>query len=315
MTDVNSTVESSTPEAIDLSTLTKAERQVWRNTGELPKKSVTADPEPAPSEETVTTESKKAAPASEAGKSQAPRRDNAEDRKAKLNEEIRELLEKRDALRVETQKPDVKQEVKAEPSPAELKEPNIDDYDGTAGKTVQDYVKAMAKYIAKAELAERDANRQREDSLKQTADSLKDARTRYTDWDAVAVPVIKGLQDKAVSMDVLKTIDSSKNVADLMYAIGGDKDRVSKLLEDAKTNPVEAIRQIAVYEYLVAEELSKTKTVKKDPEPPVTRAPKPATEVGGRESSTEDPGMAAARAGDYRTASKEWNRQALAGKR
>jgi hypothetical protein len=140
MTDVNNQAADSsnaatlTPEPFDLATLTREERQTWRDTGNIPEKkspssadSATAKPSSEGKEE--TSNSQNAAPASEAGKSKEskPHRDTADDRKAALNAEIRDLLKQRDTLKSEVEGKDVKPKTESSTvkpvETSELKEP------------------------------------------------------------------------------------------------------------------------------------------------------------------------------------------------
>lgn len=118
-------------------------------------------------------------------------------------------------------------------------------------------------------------------------------------------------------------INTSGVLADVLMVIAGDAKTKSDFLASLSTNPAFAMRQFIVTEKLVMEELAKaseskgsktegSKEEKKTPVEPVKSAPKPVSEVSGKNTAAEDAGQAAARSGDFRTAKSEWTRQALA---
>ena len=345
MTDVNAVAEPSAatiqaPQEIDLSKLTSEERSTWRTTGNLPK-TEEAESSDAPKEAESEPEGK-----SEAESEPAPKQEpkgkpshklTAEQRIAQLTAKLKEAekkLTERDTKpepKVET-KPEVKPEPKKEAeAPKAPTRPKIKDYDGSEGKTLDDYDAAMEKYESdrdqyfadlaayNRELTKKEVEQEQshKDALGKIQNEWNEAKKRYGDeFETIAAPVIQGLADKAISPTVVQVLRQAKNVTDVLYTIGGDEAERDAFLADAKTNPVEAIRKLAVYEYLVAETLKgeKKEPPKKAPEKPVTSAPPPVREVGGSGSSTDDPGLAAARANDVRGAFREWNRQASEGR-
>jgi hypothetical protein len=176
------------------------------------------------------------------------------------------------------------------------------------------YYRDVAKYEAAVLVRDAEAKRTQQAALEQTRSQLSEAEKKYPDWNDVAKPFIGKIADSKVHPAVTQVLNATKNLTDVMYAIGGSKD-ADNIAELAQTNPAEAIRQIAVYEYLVSQELKGSdKAVEKKIPEPVTKAPKPVTELSARGAGGEDPATAAVRANDYRAASREWNRQATGGK-
>lgn len=336
------------PAEIDLSKLSSEQRSTWRTTGKLPdspKESEEAESSDAPKEAESEPEGKSEAESEPAPKQEprkakpAPHKLTAEERIAQLTAKLKDAEEKLKAKAEPAPKSEEKpkpEEKKPEPSqelapPKKPVRPQIKDFDGSAGKTVDDYdaalekyeaerdeyIEKMAEYKAAITRKEIEAEQSQKEALGKLQKDWSDARERYgEEFDSIAQPVIDGMADKNVHPAVLQAMRNAKNPLDLLYTIGGDEAERDAFLQDAKTNPVNAIRKMGVYEYLVAEALKggeKSKP-KKAPEKPVTSVPPPVREVGGSGSSTEEPGVAAARANDVRGAFREWNRQASEGR-
>lgn len=306
------------PQELDLSTLTREERQSWRETGVFPDK---AEKKAAPKEESSDAEPEEgeaeSSPVSETEERQEPtphkKRSDAQSRIQQLVAEKKQREARIAELESQLSRP--KEDVKAEPSPApadELKAPKVDDFE-----TYDQYVEALADYKAEVKVRQLKAEQAQQAAMAAVQKQLNDAKARYQDFEAVASPVITALTDKAVHPAVINALDNAENMADVLYAIGGDQQTVNEIVEAAKKNPLQAIKKIAVYEYLVKEEMANAskpavKEEKKVPEKPVTNAPKPVTELGGGGTSTEDPAKAAARSGFNRATKDAFTREYLA---
>lgn len=350
-TDVNQVAESSpatheeVTQEIDLSSLSRAQRQTWRETGEVPKpksQPSAEDSAPSKSSEAAADKGKQAkndAPASEAGKrnQEPPHRDTAEDRKAQLNAEIRDLLKQRDALKAEV---GGKKDVKAEPSPAKPadskphvleppKKPKLDDFDSydKYEEARDKYYEDLADYKAAKKLEDFQLQQAQEASKRALLDAVNDAKSRYADFEEKFKPTISEIAQNYGDMHpiVREMLDNSPVIADALYVLGGDSEQLASFINEAKANPAAAARRFALIERLVQDELAKGKEGKgekpekkeageKAPAKPDTAAPKPPAIVGGRSSATEEPDMAAARVGDFGGAKAEWNRRAREGR-
>jgi len=255
---------------------------------------------------------------------------NAEERIAQLEatiEKIRKESGKQAPAVKEAESATAKPEVKTEaPKPLEPpKKPVLDDF-VKAGKTIEDYDAAMDEYheknteykIQKA-LGEAEQRRTFEAAQKEYNKYLAEAAERYPNLKEVLPPFANELMTSAQPV-VSQFLQATENLADVLMVIVGDEAARAEFLNEAKTNPAKAIKRLAIVESEVKAELAKGKkeAVKAEPEEkkppvePVTRAPKPVSEVGGRGTATEDSGVAAARSGDFRTAKAEWNREFLA---
>jgi hypothetical protein len=289
------------------------------------------------------------APASEAGKKpQEQARDNADTRKVQLNAEIRDLLAKRDALKQELVAPKKDVATKPSPvakkaegleAPAKPVRPDQND---PKFKTWEDYEKAerqyqldhdeyvekVADYKAKKAVEEDRAVRAQEEQQKTLAAEMVEVKKRYPDFEEKAVPALKKFFDDPEVPDFIKgTVGSSEVKHDLIYALG-DSETWAKIVDVSKTDPRKALKAIFAVEDAIAAELSgkKSETTTADkttgrdesgkftsqkeaPDKPVTRVVGKPSEVGGRGTDTEDEGVSAARAGDFRTTKAVWDRQ------
>jgi hypothetical protein len=120
--------------------------------------------------------------------------------------------------------------------------------------------------------------------------------------------VTKEFNDKILPGTVLDgwLIDSDHG-AEIMYHYAKNPDELTALLEKP---PFAQTRILTKLEDKLAGEVS---TEKKEtaPAPQVTKAPKPASEVGGRGTAPEDAAFAAAKDGNFRAFKEEVNRREL----
>ncbi len=152
------------------------------------------------------------------------------------------------------------------------------------------------------------------------ATQLEDMKQRYQDFDPAKLDSAAGeLLANDVPMVVKQMVGSSKVFGDLMYVLAGDEN-FSELVALCKTDPLEAMRRIAVTESLVKDRIAgkksggegadgkardasgkfvsseSTETTSEQPKP---RAPKPISDVGGRGTAPPDASRAAAAAGKF----------------
>lgn len=244
----------------------------------------------------------------------------AEERAAELERQLRE----RDGK---------KSDVKAEPSPAaksepqapeKPKRPKLSDFDNDWDKysaalekhedeTLPEYYKSLAKWEAERALAQERTRQQQEAALKDLREKLADVQKRYPDFSEKTTETAKTLTEAGNIVSAL--VNDSEIFGDLLYVLSGDKAQFDELMALAKSNPGKAVRKVVLLEKLTMDELAKSKSehVSKS-EAPVKaepRAPAPPKEVGGRGTPAEDPAVAAARSGDFRSFEAEQNRRAF----
>lgn len=280
------------------------EYAAWRATGALPK----ADKASSGAEKSAEP-----AAASEAEKPQekAQKRATAEDRKAELNREIRELLEKKNALSRELDTPR-KQESQPAPVPPEVYVPLKEDsyFKDNPGAQYEDYLRAAARHEAKWEVRqEMQADRQRqqiEAAQKTLIGQVTEAQKRYPDFDQRIAPALQGIaNDPQVPESVKLMFSESPVMPDLLYVFG-DPAALQDLIATAKSNPGAALRKIVLTENLVLEELrgkvsgtdkdgGKEKEAARDstgkfvpPAKKITSAPSPPSQVGGNGTTPVD---------------------------
>lgn len=328
--DVQTPVAESSPAAESSVSFPKGEaRDTFMKTGKLPaskpeaspaseeKKSEPSSAESAPAQASEAQSAENSAPASEAGKpnqeKDPQKRANAEDRKAQLNAEIRELLKSRDGLKQEIETLSQKKSAPADSQPAKAETPELkapvkpkqDDF-----KTWEEYEAARDKYFeelsdykSKKAVAEDRIAREQEAGRKEMQGRLEEARKRYPDVDTVITPVAQTIfSDSKIDPAVKAIVNQSPVFVDLLYVMGGNQADFSEFVNLAKTNPGFAIRKAILLEDLVMKELSKktaepvrdesgkfTKQAEgKAPEKKISDAPPPPKEVPSGSPPTDE---------------------------
>jgi len=102
--------------------------------------------------------------------------------------------------------------------------------------------------------------------------------------------------DAAIAPVIKQMIYDSEYTGDLLLVIGKDKAELAKFMKRARENPGKTIREIALTESLIAQELEAETSKADEPEPPAklkTQAPKPPAEAGGRAATPPDSMQAA----------------------
>lgn len=291
----------------------------YRKTGVLPvKEENAAEPakqEPAtgalPAKESSEPAEKQAetAAASEAAKhqEQVAQRTSAKERREQLRSEIRELLRERDEISKELDRqkqgnnPPQAEASSATAADAAPVKPKQDDF-----KTWEefdaardDYHDKMADYKAHQAVKTYEASRlQREQQVK-LEQQMREVKEKYPEFDDVAIPFGMEIgKDPAIHQAVKKRISDSKVLPELLMVMAGaDEAKRQEFLKLSKTDPVAALGEIAVFEYLIKEKLTESKP--KAPEKQGPKAPpEPATEVSGKSGAPVDEVEAAQRAND-----------------
>lgn len=343
--------QDSAPAALpELSSLTPAERQTWRETGNLPEK---RDSAPAKKDNAVADsappekETKPAANASDSATDpqQKPHLKTKED----TEKRIREFLDENKTLKerlaaLEREKTQSARESRQESQPAAEVYKPLDEkefFKTNPKATYEDFVRAAGKHegvwAARQEIAAENQRRAQAEAQKELSTKVAEAKTRYPDFDEKVAPAVgKIMDDQQIPYAVKSVINDSPVFTDLVYVLADPK-ALQDIIQTAKTNPGAALRKIFITEQLVQAELAKGKTAtankgdasevdagrergadgkfvassesrEKSSAEPITRAPRPPVEVGGRGSAPEDGAVAAVKADDYRSAAAAFTR-------
>lgn len=209
--------------------------------------------------------------------------------------------------------------------------------------TYEDFVRAAGKHegiwAARQEIALDSQRREQAAQQQKLAGEVEAAKQRYPDWEQRVKPAADSIMsDKGIADPIKAMIGSSRVFVDVMYVLSEPK-ALADFISTARSNPAEAIRKLVLTEQLVITELAKAKGGKKDDaavddkgddgktrdatgkfvsdkekssgaaSETKPRAPKPVSEVGGRGTASEDPLVAAAKAGSFRNFDAEMNRR------
>ncbi len=287
-----------------------AEFNRYRQDGELPDRFKPEPAESAPAdapEETAETEGDEpeTAPAAE------PEDAQELTQKAKTKKRIEQLLAEKKELQRKLEaaaKPD------ANPgsSPAQAQQPqaprNFAEWESQfkPSKWLEEYAKAnpqaeyedatyaMARYAAKVEKHFDSIEQRVQAEMRALESKVSEARERYEDFEEIRGNFISKAvaEDRTplIPVEVLKAINDSDRIADLLYVIGGDETALNEFIALAKSDPVKAIKRVGQLEVGITQELSKAKAEPstKAPEKKQTTAPKPPSPVGGASTRSFD---------------------------
>ena len=305
--------------------LTSDQRAEFRRTGDLPaqpktEEAATSDPgKDQTSEATPEGEAKTAADTDTAKKPQEQRRKPGyEHRIGELTSEVKRLKAELETLKIPKPAEQPKPQPKVEaPQQAARPKPTAEDKkpDGTLKySTYEDFVEELADWKAEQRWASAERDRTASAQKAEFQSKVDEAKTRYgAKFDEVLSPTVTAIvSDQSVSPSVKAMLNDSEVLPDLLYTLGSDPKELASFLNLAKTAPGKALRYIALTESLIREELESGTKETKPPAKPITSAPKPPAEVGGRASTPGDQLEAAAKANDFRSFKAESNRRALA---
>lgn len=300
------------------------------------------------SKETESGPNGKSASAAEAGKDQKQERGKkgAEERIAQLTAREKAALEEVERLKARNAELE-KGAPKTEAKPAEVQAPpklekpvrpkrpslndekfkSMDDYEAAVQKYEDEelpaYEEKLAEYNRKLAVQEFQQTTQQQEHSKIVKAQLDEAKQVYSDWDgvgkvAVTAVVGDGKPETGAHPAVQQAISNSPVMAHLLYALGKDE-KLSDFVARSRQNPIEALMDLGVRQFLITEELAKAKTdkgdkgEKKDTASAKTKAQeppaKPNNEVGNRGTGPSDVAADAVRRGDFRTAEAEWTRR------
>lgn len=297
--------------------------------------------EASPSKQDSAPAEPSEAKAESAAESEAAKSSQEKSHKPKPKATAEERIAELEAT-IERIKKNASKETKADPSPAPKSEPKavsreltkptrpkLSDYDGSQGKTAEDYDNAMEKYFddlsdfkADAKIREYQQRQTEEAGLRKLSSEIDEAKSRYDKFDLTTINDAAGeiWNDQQINPLVKDKLGKSELAIDLLYTLTGAEADYKAFLGLAKSDPVAAITKLAIMESAIREELkiAKGKATEDDkgkeakgkaPQAAEPRAPKPPSEVGGRGTATEDAAIAAARAGDFRSFEAEQNRR------
>lgn len=325
--DVNIQQESS-PAIQDssevLASLTPEQRGEWRNTGKLPEQP--SKQESAPADTSKETKSV-TEPEAEAGKTTQEHKTESK-RAPGAEERIRELIAKNKASEARIQELEAgKKEPKADTKPAakaaegdpEKYVPlSEDDYFAkNPDKSYDDYMEAKMDHKIEWRLKTEKATAAKAEQERQQAEQLK---TIETNWKERVDAAVKAHSDFAEKCDAEFNklipagslldgwmIDSELG-AEILYHFANHRDELADVL---KMSPFALTRKLTKLEDKLAGEPAPEKETKKAPVTEISKAPKPASEVGGRATAPEDEAADAAKAGDFRRFKAERDREEL----
>lgn len=333
MQDVNQPAAESSPAPDSsqvLASMTSEQRSEWRQTGNIPEPTKQASaPADTPKEADSVAAEDAAKPEAEAGKStQEHRKPGAESRIQQLIAEKKELerkLQAKESAKVD--KPvEAKPEVKEEKQPAPDKILSADEYFAqpeNSSKTYEDYVDYRSAENFKqlrAKEREETAKAEQEKQKKEQNETIEKSWMSRVDaaieaHDDFKTVVTKEFNDSIKPGTVLDgwLLDSEQG-AEIMYHFAKNPDEYAKL---QSLTPFAQARRLTKLE----DKLSSAKPAEQAaadseatevaPVPKTTKAPKPASEVGGRGTAPDDAAAAAAKNGNYRAFKEEQDRKDL----
>ena len=286
----------------------------WRMTGKLPEPEAPKPPETqadsSPDDQPKVASSEDEAEP-EPAEAQEPKKSKTAKRWKKLTDELADLRRQL----ANTQRPaPVQQEQRlvSEPTPMDTNSDGTPKY-----ASYEDYVKDAIQWGVQQGIREQMRQIQENQSRAQLAESVKQARERYEDFDTVGLPVAdRLLGDTQISPALKARINNSKVLPDLLYTIGGNAEFQERFLTTMRTDPEAARDAIAVMERDIQERVAKPQKmevpVRRGPE----KAPEPPLDTGNRgvvaDSNTRL--LEAVARGD-RNATRQWmeaeNRKAL----
>lgn len=305
--------------------LTSEERTEFRKTGELPKTQAKPEvEESAPSSE-PKPENGEAKPAGdseppkaqEKSKAAKPKDQTAEERISQLEATIEKIRKDAGLNKPKADSAPAKPEaVEQQPEFTRPKpKPEGNGPDGKPYETYEDYIDDLTDWKGEQREAKNQREAAQQAQAKEFNSKVNEARSRYENFDDVVEPTALAIRTDAEIPPVIKTLlAESDYLPDFLFTLGSDSAELAKFIKMAHETPGKALRYIALTESLIAEELEGKKTPESEEVPAKvqTKAPRPPSEAGGRAASPPDAELAAVKANDYRAASAEFTRKALA---
>jgi hypothetical protein len=321
MPDVNEAGSSPAQDSSEiLASMTSEQRSDWRATGKIPEPSTKQESAPADtSKETTSVADDTATPDAETGKQttqEHKERKGAPGAEARIRELVAKVkeYERKEAERSKAAETVTAPAPKQETKPSEPKRLSEAEYfEQNPTKEYADYLEYLTDFKVeqklKAKSAE-DAKSEAERKQQEKAQELEKGWKAKVDaaieaHDDFKDVVTKEFNDKILPGTVLDgwLIDSDHG-AEIMYHYAKNPDELTALLEKP---PFAQTRILTKLE----DKLASPEKKETAPAPQVTKAPKPASEVGGRGTAPEDAAAAAAKDGNYRAYKAEQDRRDL----
>ena len=320
----------STPTEI-LKSMTPAQHKTWRETGATPelKEAASVDsPSTAKTEvvEEPKTPEKVAEPTTASAEPSVSRGKNAETRIKELLADNKRLSSELEAAR----KPVAAAQAKKDEAIAKPHRNDVDEKTGLAKYATDDdfldardkYVSDMASKQTRADIAKEDGERRVAEQnailQKKWLNSLTIAKEAHADFDKVCEIDSKGAFQNAELKKIKGggaldrfCLDTQRG-GDVLYYLAahpGEVDRIQAI--DSLEEIAEALVELKKNSLATAEPAKKDEGSK----PQVTKAPAPATDVGGKATAPADEAEAALKRGDFRSYMKEENRKELLAKK
>jgi hypothetical protein len=310
-----------------------------------PTKKDKAAPDSAPEKKEKTADSASDSATDTTQKPHLKTKEDSERRFREVLDENKSMKQRLEALeRDRTAAPrDVKQE--SQPAAEVYKPLDEKEFFKTNPKaTYEDFVRAAGKHegiwAARQEIAADNQRRAQADAAKALTTKVEEARKLYgPEYDKRIAPAAKALwDDPQIPLPIKAVISDSPIFEHLMFVIG-EPAALADLIQTAKSNPAAALRKIVLTEQLVQAEMAKKKAGKTDDADkgdegdrkrgedgkfvsesdkkdekkasaaPITKAPKPVSEVGGRGTATDNDEASAVKAGDFRAAKDAFTRR------
>jgi len=176
----------------------------------------------------------------------------------------------------------------------------------------EDAVAALGDYQSELRLQFQQLEQAREAGMKRGQEQLRKALDKYPDAEAQIKETAKTVMSSKDFPPIIRAlINDSEVMGHLLYTLS-DAKTFENFLDTVKSNPGKAIRVLRDMEIEIEKAIAKPaeskpekkETKEKDDETPAQpkpRAPKPPSEVGGRGTGSDDPAVAAARSGDFRS--------------
>lgn len=305
----------------------------WRKTGDLPTEETPATEtpnsevqDPPSSEDSAPSTPVKSAD-SDTAPPQKKSKPTAEDRKEQLNTEIRDLIKKRDELLKTAAPPSVTPTSQPAAEPKVSAEPTLEDKDEKGAlkyTTWEQYQAAVRQFDREQilkEVEDRTVKSQKTQKLQEAEqiigkvwqERVKEARERYTDFDIALspdLPIPQGSVTDALVLD-------SEYGPDVLYSLAKNPDELKRI---TALNPIKQARELVIHELLngLLEKLSSDprfegKIVKSSipPAKPVTKAPPPPHQVGGKGTIMADEVEQALKEDDFAAFQAAENRREL----
>lgn len=292
-----------------LESLTSAQLQNWRLTGELPDAppdSPSAEIGTAPPEDQAASTDATTEAASEPAE---PAR-GKEKRKKELDAEIQELLQRRAALRAELEQPPPTQAPATDASPGSspavsegAEFPEFDawaEMPGNAGRSYEAYTRELTRHVYRQEERARHDAHARAERVKACRQRVDEAAKADPEFykslapEVVTLPTFETLQpgEQPTSLHVLgQEILQSEHAARLMRHFSEHK---ADLQAMARGRAADVVRFIGKLEARFEAAAAPAPTT-----PPITQAPEPPVTLGSKATAPADDVEAAIARGDY----------------